>query len=441
MEENDSINDTQINAQHASETFHSSISPNPAAIDINIMYITSPEMPYFCHATDPETSKLNSMKGTNEMNSENGNHSEKITHNNKNENLRKASCDINLFEIEDNPENYSKQASKIEDPSRKNSFEFTRECKNRPETIPLGEEINRGAYERFKKTIITENYKYIGETANGKCDGFGICEFIKGKICIGNWKNNMMQGLGKVLYANGDIEFAEFVNNEMCGYYECIKNNESIKIQSYVKHNKFTDFIIFEKNNKIIYEGEPQKDEQNKISFGKLTVKKNDNSKKLFIGNVKNYQSEIGFGMFFTKNFLFYAEIRNNILINYIETFTNDGSCFLGFLKDSKKNGLGINFWKDGRTCIGEYEEDLKKGPIFVFSYQPKNMVKMELYLFGFKTKTVEKIDTIKKYLNMNYPEYSHLAKKDFQKLFDKISPEIQREIADSQKLIEKFNE
>jgi len=142
--------------------------------------------------------------------------------------------------------------------------------------------------------------------------------------------------------------------------------------------------------------------------------------------------------LFYKDNTLFYGEIKNKTMVNYIENYSNDAGCFLGFLIDSKKNGVGLSFLKDGRVCIGEFEDDQKKGPIFIFT-NPKQGVKMELYLMGFKTKTVEKMDTIKKYLQLNYPEYCNILKIDFEKLINKLSRDVNEEIANSSKMIENY--
>lgn len=346
----------------------------------------------------------------------------------KSENLRKASCDINLLETEKTSE------QKLEDANNQNSFTRQNQPNRETENISSTENNERSLSEKIKECLITENYKYIGETLNGLRDGFGISEFKNGKVYIGNWRKNYMEGYGKLTYSNGDISMGEFSNNKISGYCELIKS-ENLKITSFYVDNKPNEFIIYEKNG-IKYEGEPQKDENNKITFGKLTTKKDD-SKNIFIGNVNNYTNEFGFGMLYKDNVLSYGEIKNKIIINYIESYSNDGTCFLGFLKDSKKNGFGICFLKDGRVCIGEFEDDQRKGPVFYISTVPKPYVKMELYLLGFKTKTVEKMDTIKKYLTLNYPEYSNILKIDFQKLIDKISLGITEETSFSANFME----
>lgn len=424
MEENQNTYFTENQNQNSHAT-HVSNNPNPAAIDINIINISQMQHPPSNDFIDTKDKQPidNSMNNT----------SQNYAQISQSEKIRKASCDISLFETENSKEKETHQTRPNEDSSfTRNTFENSRHDRI---ILPENDEFSRAPCERIKKSFSTEKYKYIGETLNDKRDGFGICEFFNGKTYIGMFRNDMRDGYAKIIYPNGDQEYAEYADDRMNGYYECVKK-DGVRIESNIKSKKFTDFIVFKKSN-ATYEGEPQADENNNLSFGKLTIKKED-SKKIFIGNVSNYQTESGTGMFYKDNNLFYGEIKNKTMVNYIENYSNDAGCFLGFLKDSKKNGIGISFLKDGRVCIGEFEDDQKKGPIFIFTI-PKPSVKMELYLMGFKTKTVDKMDTIRKYLQLNYPEYCNILKVDFEKLINRLSKEINEEIVNSSKMIENF--
>ncbi len=444
----DSNPETKITSQHKNSL------KNPAAIDVNIISIPIQNNP------EQKNTESNSFFIKQNTNLDN--------------NIRKASCDINLFECE-NPHNQISDKDSIVKAnlnlSRNENDNFSR--RNDEDRIYLPEsessDILTESQERVKNTIETPQYKYLGETLNGKRDGFGICEFTNGKIYIGMFKNDLREGLAKIMHPNGDKESAEFSNDRISGYYECVRREEKnlISIKTFMHKKKYSEFIIYEnmlteKNsekvteekqnhnlegkegininrNVIIYEGEPSQDENCKISFGMLTIKKDD-QKKIFIGNVLNYIIECGVGLFYKENSIFYGEInKNKQIINYIENYSNESGCFLGFLKDSKKNGIGISFLKDGRVCIGEFEEDYKKGPIFIFNNNTKQSVKMELYILGFKTKTVEKMDTIKNYLLLNYPEFYKILKIDFDKLINKLIPQINEENIFSSKLIEGF--
>lgn len=423
MEENQNTSNSDSQSQN-SHAAHVSNNPNPAAIDINIINISSNHN----HSTNEFIDKdfKQPIENTNNQNAN-------FCQINKNEKIRKASCDISLFETETNKEKENHHLNSNEDSTfNRNTFDNSRD--NRI-IIPENDEFSRAPSERVKKTFTTKKYKYIGETLNDKRDGFGVCEFSNGKVYTGMFRNDMRDGYGKIIHTNGDVEYAEFSDDKMNGYYECIKK-DGVRIESLIRAKSFSEFIVFEKNN-IKYQGEPQPDDNSNISFGKLTIKKED-SKKIFVGNVLNYQTENGIGLFYKENTLFYGEIKNKTMVNYIENYSNDAGCFLGFLRESKKNGIGISFLKDGRVCIGEFEDDQKKGPIFIFTI-PKPNVKMELYLMGFKTKTVEKIDTIKKYLLLNYPEYCRILKVDFEKLINKLSRDVNEEIANSSRMIESF--
>jgi len=421
MEENH-ITNLQSNINQNSMMHSTS---NPAEIDINLINIQAVESSNLNNTIDSHYNSIENLNKNSNLNYLQESQIEKI---------RKASCDINLFESE---QNNNKESHNIQNGEDRNisgkSFEPSRDGRI---ILENNKEYQRSSCERIKKSIITSKFKYIGETLDDKRDGFGICEYKKGQVYIGMFKNDMREGIGKIIHSNGDQENAEFSNDKMKGFYESLKTSENVKIQSFIKEKKFTEFFIFEKDN-FKYEGEPQVDENSKISFGKLTVRK-ENSKKIFIGNIREYHVQSGLGLIYKDNCLFYGEVKNKIMVNYIETYSNDGGCFLGFLKDSKKNGIGISFLKDGRVFIGEFDDDQKKGPIFIFTLS-KPSIKMELYLMGFKTKTVEKMDTIKKYLHLNYPEFCKILKIDIEKFINKLSPEINQEISNSLKFIEAF--
>jgi hypothetical protein len=423
MEENQNTYDKDIQSQNSHAT-HVPNNLNPAAIDINIINISS-----LHHPSSNDFIDKDFKQPVENENDQNLNYAQTTP----NEKIRKASCDISLFETEINKEKETQQIRTNEDSSfSRCTFENSRDNRT---IIPENDEFSRAPCEKIKISFTTKKYKYIGDTLNEKRDGFGVCDFLNGKVYIGMFRNDMRNGYGKIIHPNGDVEYAEYSDDKMDGYYECIKK-DGVRIESYIKTKKFSDFIVFEKNN-ITYQGEPQANENSNLSFGKLTIKKED-SKKVFIGNVLNYQTEYGTGLFYKDNTLFYGEIKNKTMVNYIENYSNDAGCFLGFLIDSKKNGVGLSFLKDGRVCIGEFEDDQKKGPIFIFT-NPKQGVKMELYLMGFKTKTVEKMDTIKKYLQLNYPEYCNILKIDFEKLINKLSRDVNEEIANSSKMIENY--
>ena len=75
----------------------------------------------------------------------------------ENEKIRKASCDISLFESENNKEKESQQARANEDSSfTRNNFENSRD--NRI-ILPENDEFNRVPCERIKKSFSTKKYK------------------------------------------------------------------------------------------------------------------------------------------------------------------------------------------------------------------------------------------------------------------------------------------
>lgn len=439
MEENNQnqlIQNSSNLGQGASISNNLNENPNPASINIDEIL-----------AAD-EHSNINqdSQQYQNLQNSDLNQLNKFENKNIEKEKIRKASSDVqSLFETESNS---------LINPRDSEINSRTGEIQNLNLInldFPDGEKEHKSPEtERIKNTLITEEYKYIGEVINSSStstpnyirDGFGICEYKKAGenyTYIGQWVNDKMEGIGKITHANGDIEQGEFFNNKPNGYFESIEKEKKGISKGFLENGKKTDYISLERN-ALIYEGEPTR-EGDKLSFGRLTYLKGD-SKKIFIGNIYNYSYEQGHGMYYKdNNNIFYCEIRNKKMVNYIENYGNESGCFLGFTKDNKKDNLGIFFIKDGRICIGEFEEDLKKGPFLYFQNLPKPVVKMELYLMGFKTKTVEKMDSIKKYLQTYYPEYCNILKVDFQKFLDKITKEINEEITFTQKLAEKLKD
>ena len=60
---------------------------------------------------------------------------------------------------------------------------------------------------------------------------------------------------------------------------------------------------------------------------------------------------------------------------------------------------------------FGNYSNDIKHGPFFLFSSyskMDKAMCKMILYLYGFKTKVVDGYDNSVNYIKLYYPEFVH---------------------------------
>lgn len=82
-----------------------------------------------------------------------------------------------------------------------------------------------------------------------------------------------------------------------------------------------------------------------------------------------------------------------------------------GVYNNGKKEGILFHYKKDGKMTFGNYSNDIKHGPFFLFSSyskMDKAMCKMILYLYGFKTKVVDGYDNSVNYIKLYYPEFVH---------------------------------
>jgi hypothetical protein len=287
--------------------------------------------------------------------------------------------------------------------------------------------------------IEQDDWKYIGEVKNDLRDGFGIC-YYKDRKYVGQWKNDLKSGYGKIIYDNGNIIQGELIDDNFDGYCErlCLKKDSSMV--GHYSHGKFSDIVIV-KNEHKIYEGEVLYENPSGevtcasfsggVSIGKLSsTKKSD---KYFIGEVLNYKDEHGFGLFVKqKSTVYMGEMKNRTFLNYIEMYAMDGASFFAIIKHGLKNGISFSFTKDGRTAYGIFENDYKNGPFIHFSNSnslSKSSIKMEMYHLGFKSKVTDKMETSKKYLQLNYPEYLNIFDIDYSMIINKFNNVIAEEV------------
>jgi hypothetical protein len=264
---------------------------------------------------------------------------------------------------------------------------------------PLCDEERVEQGERIRKVIKTDKYRYIGETWNNFRDGFGLCYYTNGEIHIGQWRRNTKEGYGKTLYTDGSIFQGEMRNNKFDGFCEKI-TKDSVIVGS-VSEGFFIEEVIIKYNNKTI---------ETKIDSN--LIKKIYNETAYFVGDEK-------LGINTNSNGICAGYLTNNRLNGYGEIYKDETKFFGNFVED-KRNGMSIEFTKDDKVLIGDYRDDFKNGAFFIIN---KTAFKMEIHQLGFKTKTVEKYDNCKKYLSLNYPEFSYMLKVNYKQLIDKFSP------------------
>jgi len=262
--------------------------------------------------------------------------------------------------------------------------------------------------------IKTDELTYIGYIKNfDSKEYFGICNYSNGDCYIGQWLNNMKHGYGKYIFKNGNLCLGEFQNDKQDGYAEYIKGSNSWKGQ--MKDFKLTGgTVILLKDNDVFFEGDIEFTGKKCIGFGKYYE-----GDSYYLGEAKDNITKQGYGIKFRKNkYLFKGLMEKNLRNGYGENYFPDGSRFFGFYKNNLKHGFGIEFFKDGRASLAKYEDDNKNGYVIVIQ---KNVAKIEIWHFGFKTKVVEKFETanIKQFLKISYPEYWWALNINYKKLFD----------------------
>ena len=282
-----------------------------------------------------------------------------------------------------------------------------------------------------------EDFKYIGEIRNDMREGFGVCYYKNGTIFKGTFKNDRKEGWGIEVQPNGDQLRGETIDDTFNGYCELIKSELSggpSLTCGHFRGNRFTDIITVSDETRF-YEGEVIHNSHINISIGKL-VRNNKKNKKIFMGEIQQYKDECGFGVFLLFNqitTMYLCEIRNRNYENYYEMFNSDGISNMGMIRKGVKQGLCFSFSKDGKVAFGNFTDNYKNGPFITFSNcnnLPKSSVRLEMYHLDFRSKSVDKMETLKKYLLTNYPEYTSILDVNYTEIISKMSSVITEETA-----------
>ncbi len=294
--------------------------------------------------------------------------------------------------------------------------------------------------------IEKETYKYLGEMKNEQRDGFGVCNYNNGDIFKGLWRSDQREGFGVLITTDGCIFQGEMIDDNFEGFCEKINPNTKQNIIGHCHHNEFTDIVIVKNENKT-FEGEVLPNETNStnnidnhISIGRLisTASKGKKGSKIFMGEIKNYNEECGYGICLFKannsdNIMYQGKAFNKNFEDFLAMYNSDGGACFCYLENSKKNGFSLSFTKDGKVSFGEYRNNFKEGPFFSFSNchnLPKSSVRMEIYQDDFKSKVVDKMETSKKYLSTYYPEYSNILHFNYSEVITKLNDVINDELA-----------
>lgn len=268
------------------------------------------------------------------------------------------------------------------------------------------------------KIIYTNVFKYIGQTDEfNRINGFGICEYRNNNKYIGQFLEGKFHGFGKIILSNGEILQGEFFNNQPSSFIEHLINNvsiqENVSSSSFGNNIKiFTKIDSKDKLNNITIEGEF--DGKNEY-FGIGTL--NCLGKNfIYKGEFVNFTSK-GWGIVTVKDKFIHKGIINMSRFNgYGEIYFPEGSRFFGFFESNNKHGLSILINSDGKVTFGRYIDNIKHGP-FISSI--KNMIVVELYNYGFKSRVFERYESTKSYFKQNYPEYDWVSKINVKKIVE----------------------
>ena len=281
------------------------------------------------------------------------------------------------------------------------------------------------------KTIkISQTTKYIGETINNSPNGFGI--YISDSYTYkGMWKNSLKSGWGRVIIKEDEEYQAFFKDDKIEGFCYHLTNNKSINITGEFINAKYNDVLIIEDmiSNKK-YEGYVI-DEEKKVSIGKIS-EITKNKKTSYYGEITKYRKAKGYGFLIKENsFAYLGCFKNKKMVGHSEMYYAEGVTFVNIEKGIKK-GIGFLFRKDGKISYGQYEQDWKHGPFFIFNNNDKEIKKetskMDFYLYGFKVKSIDGFDNSVNYVKYYYPEFEEICCIPFQAIFEHYRKVIEEE-------------
>jgi hypothetical protein len=267
------------------------------------------------------------------------------------------------------------------------------------------------------QTLTTEKYKFIGFLNSLKQrHGFGVCSYKNGDKYTGFWVDDKKSGWGRYEFKlTGKIFQGEFKENNVDGYVEYISKNGVIH-RGIMKNQKFV-------NNELMVIHHPRFELSGVMNYD-ATLGKLIGLAKIYYKNGVIYEGEIvencecGWG--FTKNpdrSLFKGFKTEGVPNGYCEQDSPNGDRFFGHYRNGRKEGLCISY-SNGIYSLGKYMDDFKDGG---FLCCDRGEIKFELFLGGFRIKTIEKKEDVINYINLCYPEYRWLYLANNKYLYDMI--------------------
>lgn len=276
------------------------------------------------------------------------------------------------------------------------------------------------------------NYRYYGEAEFSERIGFGICEYLDGSRYIGQWKQNKQSGVGKFYSPIGELYEGDFKNNKPDGYI-CYTTVDNVRYEGIMKN------FIYPANSVVIVTTRTQvievvlekdfdtRDNANTDSNANSTSNKcfegvgviMSSDKSYYEGFVKDSNQD-NYGILRKDQMIFKGMKTNKQYNGYCEINYKDGTRYFGYLRNNKKNGLGIFLSKDLLLNVACYIENCKDGASITRKYD--SAINNEIFVYenfhqGFRSNKLEGRAIIEKYIQNFYPEQMSLFKIDFNSL------------------------
>ncbi|MDR0893817.1 MAG: hypothetical protein LBN06_00725 [Prevotellaceae bacterium] len=262
---------------------------------------------------------------------------------------------------------------------------------------------NGGQNSTIFKELTFDNGRYIGETYNGRMNGYGVYLFSNGDFWYGLWKEGVRKGKGIYVYASGTIQSGTWDNNTRTApdYEKLLSTTWRDKLKSAVyqnptqtldngrykgqtdANNKRSGLGIYAWDDGGVYLGGWENDSKNGYGIyiadtGYYTNNCPDAS--YYVGPWANDQIGNGKGTCYDDegDLIYYGEFSANkptetyplsaekrkeyekYKFRVIE-YTN-GNTYIGETVDGKRGGYGIFLWKDGDLWYGPWKDGSRSG-------------------------------------------------------------------------------
>lgn len=276
------------------------------------------------------------------------------------------------------------------------------------------------------------NYKYYGEVEFSERIGFGTCEYTDGSRYVGQWKQNKHSGVGKLYSPIGELYEGDFKNNKPDGYI-CYTTIDNVKYEGFMKNFIYlahTVIIVTTRTQVIELVLEKDFDTRENANTNcntSNTISKcfegigviMSSDKSYYEGFVKDSNQD-NYGILKKDNMIFKGIKQNKQYNGYCEISYRDGTRYFGYLRNNKKNGLGIFLSKDFLLNVACYTENCKDGASITRKYD--SAINNEIFVYenfhqGFRSNKLEGREVIEKYIQNFYPEQMPLFKIDFNSL------------------------